>query len=212
MPLAAAVAYSATAVEGKDTQPLHQQQHCSSDHKWEISHPEHRMCVSVATVHLRKVYVQIFLCNTYQIQIHLMKTEKHCYYLFTWLVTSFLVNQPETTERWSVSPAFAQSALQNPRQRDFFLPSVWRTWSTFSWSKTNPSATSENSFKLLKWLSSNRTIFERLEKRAETVRSHFTSSRFFFQESSLWRQRLGVDWSSFSWGLWFGVLSSQIWP
>lgn len=123
--LAAAVAYSATAVEGKEMQPLHRQQHCSSDDKWELfSHPEHRICVSVATVHLRKVYAQIFLCNTYQIQIHLKKTEKHCYYLFTWLVTPLLVNQPETTERWSVSPAFAWSALQTLRQRDFFLPSL----------------------------------------------------------------------------------------
>lgn len=171
-------------------QPLHQQQHCSSDHKWEISHPEHRMCLSVATVHLRKVYVQIFLCNTYQIQIHLMKTDKHCYCLFTWLVTSFLVNQPETAERWSVSPAFARSALQNLRQRDFFLPSVWRTWSTFSWSKTNPSATSENSFKLLKWLSSDRTIFERLEKEQRQwdpilFPLDFSSKRAHYEDSDL---------------------------
>ena len=59
--LAAVVAYTATAVEGQEMQLLCQQKHCSSDDKWEIfSHPGHRMRMSMAAMHLRKDYAQMF--------------------------------------------------------------------------------------------------------------------------------------------------------
>lgn len=128
------------------------------------------------------------LFNPYQIQIYLTRIRKYYYFLFTWLVIPLPVHQPETTKCWPVSPAFARLALQATKQRNFFLPSLQEKHETYSHeAKQILQHPQKIGFKLLKW-SSNAAISEKLGKKAETVRSHFTSSRFYFLQIFLPRK------------------------
>lgn len=137
-----------------------------------------------------KIILRCFLFNPYQ--IHLTKTKNpNYYYLFTRSVFPLPVNEPETTKCWPVSPAFIQSALQTMRQHDFFLPSLHEEPEAHSYeAKQILQPPLKPGFKLLKLLSSDRTISEKLGKKWREwdpilLPLDFSSKRAQYEDSDL---------------------------